>query len=59
MSTHEMALRQMCLKLFLRLKLFLMGEPYIYSIAIRVLILVCFYYSYCREGNSDVHDRKV
>ena len=31
-----------------------MGETYIYDrIAIRVLILVSFYYSYCREGNSD------
>jgi hypothetical protein len=30
-----------------------MGETYIYSIAIIVPILVYFYYSYCREGNSD------
>jgi hypothetical protein len=30
-----------------------MGKPYIYSIAIRVSILISFYYSYCREGNSD------
>ena len=36
-----------------------MGEPYIYSIAIRVLILVCFYYSYCREGNSDCATRTI
>jgi len=53
MSTHEMVLRQICLKSFLRLKLILMGENYIYSIAIRVLTLVCIYYSYCREGNSN------
>jgi hypothetical protein len=59
MSTHEMALRQICLKLFLRLKLILMGEPYIYSIAIRVSILVCFYYSYYREGNSDCATRTI
>ena len=36
-----------------------MGEPYIYSIAIRVLILVCFYYSYCREDNSDCATRTI
>jgi hypothetical protein len=36
-----------------------MGEPYIYSIAIRVLILVCFYYSYCREGNSNCATRMI
>jgi hypothetical protein len=59
MSTHEMALRQICLKSFLRLKLILMGKPYIYSIAIRVSILVCFYYSYCREGNSDCATRTI
>ncbi len=59
MSTHEMALRQICLKSFLRLTLILVGEPYIYSIAIRVSILVCFYYSYCREGNSDCATRMM
>ena len=59
MSTHGMALRQICLKSFLRSKVILVGEPYIYSIAIRVLILVCFYYSYCQEGNSDCATRTI
>jgi hypothetical protein len=59
MFTHEMALRQICLKSFLRLMLILMGEPYIYSIAIRVSILICFYYSYCREGNSNCSTRAI
>ena len=36
-----------------------MGEPYIYSIAIRVSILICFYYSYCREGNSNCAMRMI
>jgi hypothetical protein len=59
MSTHEMALRQICSKSFLRLKLILMGKPYIYSSAIRVSILVCYYYSYCREGNNDCATRTI
>ena len=36
-----------------------MVEPYINRIAIRVLILVCFYYSYCREGNSNCATRTI
>jgi len=36
-----------------------MGENYIYSIAIRVSILVCIYYSYCREGNSNCAMRTI